>query len=64
MRQMCEKAAEELDIKIYGGDCIMSEDGTLSLIDINDWPSFAPCRQLAAPAIARYVMAAIKEHNS
>ncbi len=42
----------------------MSEDGTLSLIDINDWPSFAPCRQLAAPAIARYVMAAIKEHNS
>ena len=64
MRAMCEKAAEELDVKIYGGDCILSDDGTLSLIDINDWPSFAPCRQDAAPAIARYVMTAIKEHNS
>lgn len=64
MRALCEKAAEELDVKIYGGDCILSDDGTLSLIDINDWPSFAPCRQDAAPAIARYVMTAIKEHNS
>ncbi len=64
MREMCEKAAKELDVKVYGGDCILSDDGSLSLIDINDWPSFAPCRQEAAPAIAKYVMSAIKEHNS
>ena len=59
-----KKAAKELDVKVYGGDCILSDDGSLSLIDINDWPSFAPCRQDAAPAIAKYVMSAIKEHNS
>ena len=64
IREMCEKAAKELDVKVYGGDCILSDDGSLSLIDINDWPSFAPCRQEAAPAIAKYVMSAIKEHNS
>lgn len=64
MQAMCEKSARELDIAIYGGDCILTPEGKLYLIDINDWPSFAPCRQEAAPAIARYVMSAIKEHNS
>ncbi len=56
----CNKAAEVLDVKIYGGDCIIAPDGSFSIIDFNDWPSFAPCRNEAAPYIARHIMNAIK----
>jgi hypothetical protein len=52
---LCGKAAEVLNIRIYGGDCIVAEDGTIRLIDFNDWPSFAPCRNEAAPHIAEYI---------
>lgn len=53
--QSCNKAAEVLNIHVYGGDCIISEDGSIRLIDFNDWPSFAPCRNEAAPHIARCI---------
>lgn len=56
----CNKAAEVLDVKIYGGDCIIAPDGSFSIIDFNDWPSFAPCRNEAAPYIARHIINAIK----
>ena len=45
LRLLCHKAAEVLSIHIYGGDCIVSEDGVMRIIDFNDWPSFAPCRK-------------------
>ena len=55
LQQLCNRAAEVLNIHIYGGDCIVSEDGLTRLIDFNDWPSFAPCREEAAPHIARRI---------
>ena len=58
---MCNKTAEIFDIKIYGGDCIVDKDGTVRIIDFNDWPSFAPCRKEAAPYIAKCIFSAIKE---
>lgn len=61
LRDMCQKASDILDVKIYGGDCIVDPDGTIRIIDFNDWPSFAPCRQEAAPWIAKCVLAAVKE---
>ena len=51
-----------MDVRIYGGDCIVDEHGHISIIDFNDWPSFAPCRAEAAPAIARSVLKAIRKH--
>lgn len=60
--QICRTAAEVLDVKIFGGDCIVSRDGTITLIDFDDWPSFAPCRNEAAPYIAKCVMRAVKKH--
>ncbi|MGM9860056.1 MAG: hypothetical protein ACI31C_04790 [Muribaculaceae bacterium] len=60
---MCSKAADIMDVKIYGGDCILGEDGSMSIIDFNDWPSFAPCRNEAAPVIARMVMNEIKHRK-
>jgi len=49
---LCNKAAGVLNVKIYGGDCIIDADGSIRLIDFNDWPSFAPCRDQAVPHIA------------
>lgn len=63
LRSLCEAASSELDVKIYGGDCIIDDAGKLSIIDFNDFPSFGPCRQDASTAIARYVMTAIKDRN-
>jgi hypothetical protein len=57
LHRMAERAAREIDIGVYGGDAIISPNGSLSLIDLNDWPSFAPCRGAAAFAIASHVIA-------
>jgi len=60
LHQVCNEAAEVLKLKIYGGDCIIDEDGTIRLIDFNDWPSFAPCRNQAVPYIAECIYREIK----
>ena len=46
---------------IYGGDAIISSDGSFVLIDFNDWPSFTRCRSEAAEAIRQLVL---KEEES
>ena len=61
MREICQNASDVLDVKIYGGDCIISPDGDIRIIDFNDWPSFAPCRDAAAPHIAKYILSEIKK---
>lgn len=55
MRRECSRAAQVLNIHIYGGDCIIDESGEIRIIDFNDWPSFAPCRNEAAPYIAECI---------
>ncbi len=55
LKKMAEHAAEALGLSIYGGDAIISPEGKITLIDLNDWPSFAPCRGAAASAIAKYL---------
>ncbi|MDE6457709.1 MAG: hypothetical protein K2L31_03810 [Muribaculum sp.] len=63
MRDICQRASEVLDVKVYGGDCIVSPEGDIRIIDFNDWPSFAPCRMDAAPHIAKCVLTAIKDRK-
>lgn len=60
LQEICHNAADVLDVMIYGGDCIVSPEGDIRIIDFNDWPSFAPCRNEAAPYIAKCILAAIK----
>ncbi len=55
LQRVCEKFASILGVTVYGGDCIVTPEGEVSIIDFNDWPSFAPCRAQAARAIARAV---------
>ena len=63
LKDICHRAADELDIEVYGGDCIVSPEGEIRIIDFNDWPSFAPCREDAAPQIAKRVLSIIKEKS-
>jgi hypothetical protein len=46
-----------LGLEVYGGDLVVAADGIPVLIDVNDWPSFARCRDEAADAIADYLCA-------
>ncbi|MCM1163153.1 MAG: hypothetical protein NC339_02730 [Muribaculaceae bacterium] len=59
-KDTCAHAAEALDIIVYGGDAIVSPDGSFTIIDVNDWPTFAPCRNEASAVIARKVLSLIK----
>lgn len=61
LKALCNAAADVLDVNIFGGDCVVTPDGLIRIIDFDDWPSFAPCRQEAATHIAKFIMSAIKE---
>ena len=47
--------AAALGLDVFGGDLIVAPTGDPVLVDVNDWPSFARCRDAAADAIAGYV---------
>jgi len=51
------EAAAVLNLEVYGGDCVVGVNDTVALIDLNDWPSYAPCRAEAAKEIAAYLLA-------
>lgn len=61
LKKICRRAADLLELKIYGGDCVVEYDDSLNIIDFNDWPSFSPCRDEAAPCIAECVIAQIRQ---
>ncbi|KAA6308831.1 hypothetical protein EZS27_039572, partial [termite gut metagenome] len=60
LKETCEAAADILHLIVYGGDCIVSPDGIVRIIDFNDWPSFAPCRTEASKAIASAIINTIQ----
>lgn len=56
LQQICNQAASVLQVDVYGGDAIVAADGSMRIIDFNDWPSFAPCREEAADAISELIL--------
>ena len=46
------RAAEVLGLEAFGGDAAFPSFDDPILIDVNDWPSYAPVREAAADAIA------------
>lgn len=51
-----KRAADALGVDVYGGDAIVdSATGAFYIVSVNDWPSFAPCRDAAAKGIVRLV---------
>ncbi len=55
LKPACDRAGEILKVKVYGGDCIVDAQGNFRIIDFNDWPSFAPCRDEAGVKIAECI---------
>jgi len=55
LETLARQAATAAGLDIFGGDVIVSSAGELTLIDLNDWPSFAPCRERASYAIADFI---------
>ena len=55
LRDLAFAAAERLSLTVFGGDVAFPEPDRPVLIDLNDWPSFAPFRAEAARHIAGYV---------
>lgn len=49
------RVARALDLMVFGMDCVVGSDGRLTVIDVNDWPSFTVCRTEAAEAIAALI---------
>ncbi len=56
LKVLATSAANVLGLEVFGGDVVVG-DGEMTLIDVNDWPSFSRCRDEAAEAIARQVEA-------
>ena len=55
LREFAAASAEALRLYVYGGDAIIGRDGSITIIDINDWPSFAPVRDQASKHIAQLI---------
>lgn len=65
LQTYANRAAEVLNVPIYGGDCVVSSTGDIRIIDFNDWPSFARCREEAGAKIAEYIYRRVQDrmHN-
>ena len=57
MQSLGVRGAAALGLEVYGGDCVCDAHGDLHLVDLNDWPSYGPCRAQGAAAIAAHIHA-------
>jgi len=55
LSELAHRAAALTGLMVFGGDAILTPENTLYLIDLNDWPSFSRCRELAAREIVKHV---------
>ncbi|MBI4547610.1 MAG: hypothetical protein HY707_06510 [Ignavibacteriae bacterium] len=62
LRELASASAEILGLFVYGGDAIIGKDGSITIIDINDWPSFAPIREQASQRIAQVIYRKAQEY--
>jgi len=60
--ELAQASAEALGLFVFGGDAIIAPDGTVTIIDINDWPSFAPIRDAPSQQIAQFLYRKAEEH--
>ena len=61
LRELFFTAAKILDLEVFGGDAVVTAEGSIYLIDINAWPSFALFRKEASQAIARHILSRISD---
>lgn len=56
LKYIAQKAALAMGLEIYGGDAIITQQGQIYIIDMNDFPSFTAIRDTAAKEIAALIM--------
>ena len=54
-------AARSIGVEIFGGDAIITPEGKIYIIDLNDFPSFSAVRDEAAQAIYNLITTKTKE---
>lgn len=64
LADMAAAAAESVKLEVFGGDAIVSPDGTIHVIDINSWPSFARVRAEAAVQIAWQLRTRLRQREA
>jgi len=55
LKQLANDSAGALGLEIFGGDAIVTKNSDIYIVDINDWPSFAPIREKASKVIANLI---------
>jgi len=63
LRRLADLSATTMELDVYGGDAIAGPNGELTIIDINDWPSFAAFRERASTHIAEAIIQKAKDHG-
>lgn len=56
LTDVAERVSALLGVDVYGGDAVVGDDGKITIIDFNDWPSFRTCTVGAAQMIADLIM--------
>lgn len=52
---------KDIGLEVYGGDAVITHEGSVHVIDLNDWPSFSCCSLEASEAIGRYIKREMKD---
>jgi len=55
LKELARLSADILGLFVFGGDAIIAPNGTITIFDVNDWPSFAPIRDRASREIANLI---------
>lgn len=63
LQRIADLAARTVGVDVYGGDVIVRADGSMAIIDLNDWPSFSRCRNEAAKAIVDLILTKKRKKN-
>lgn len=63
LRRLAFAAARSVGLGVFGGDAVVPTRTHPTLVDLNDWPSFAPVREEAATAIAEFAEASVMQRS-
>ena len=56
LKDIAQRAAKAVGLDVYGGDAIITPQGDIYIIDLNDFPSFTAIRDIAAAEIATLIL--------
>lgn len=64
LKNIANKAAKSLGIEVFGGDAVITAKSDIFIVDMNDWPSFAPIRDRASKVIANLIINKIYKYQN